>query len=135
MGIVKYFIVKTEYQKRGGIHWHILFLVEPDTVPDNVVMAEMPRYSDVSNIQAQYARRMVQKYQVHRECYPSRCFKGYGGKVLSKCKYGFPFKVPQYTEELDEDGIRIIYRRRCKEDCLVVPYNLPILLFWGASIS
>ena len=62
LGIVKDFVVKTEYQKRGGIHWHILFWVEPDTVPDNVVMAEMPRYSDVSNIQAQYARRMVQKY-------------------------------------------------------------------------
>ena len=51
-------------------------------------MAEMPRYSDTSNVQAQYARRMVQKYQIHRECYPSRCFKGYGGKVLSKYKYG-----------------------------------------------
>ena len=97
-------------------------------MPDNVVMAKMPQYSDISNIQAQCTRRMVQKYQIHQECYPLlRYFKGCGGKVLSKWKYCFPFKVPQYTEELDEDGICIIYRRRCKEDCLVVPYNLPIL--------
>ena len=97
-------------------------------------MAEMPRYSDTSNVQAQYARRMVQKYQMRRECYPSRCFKGYGGKVLSKCKYGFPFTVPQFTEELDDEGIRFIYKRRCKEDSLVVPYNLEIL-FWGGSMN
>lgn len=98
-------------------------------------MAEGPCYGDVSNIQAHYATRMVQKYQVHRECYPSRCFRGMVEKFLSKCKYGFPFKVPQYTEELDEDGILIIYRHRCKEDCLVVPYILAILLFWGASMN
>ena len=51
------------------------------------------------------------------------------------CKYGFPFKVPQLIEELDEDGIRYLYTRRCKEDQLVVPYNLEILLFWAVSIN
>ena len=135
LGLVKDYVVKTEYQKRGGIHWHILFWIEPGTAPDNVVMAEMPRHPDTSNVEAQYARRMVQKYQVHRECYPSRCLKGYGGKVLSRCKYGFPFKTPQLKEELDEDEVRYVYVRRCKEDSLVVPYNLEILLFWGASMN
>ena len=43
--------------------------------------------------------------------------------------------VVQLTEELDEDCVRFIYKRRCKEDCLVVPYNLDILLFWGASMN
>ena len=135
LGLVKDYVVKTEYQKRGGIHWHILFWIEPGTAPDNVVMAEMPRHPDTSNVEAQYARRMVQKYQVHRECYPSRCLKGYGGKVLSRCKYSFPFKTPQLKEELDEDEVRYVYVRRCKEDSLVVPYNLEILLFWGASMN
>ena len=135
LGLVRDYVVKTEYQKRGGIHWHILFWVEPGTVPDNVVSAELPRHPDTSNIQAQYARRMVQKFQMHRQCYPSRCLKGYGGKVLSRCKYGFPFKTPQLKEELDEDEVRYVYVRRCKEDCLVVPYNLEILLFWGASMN
>ena len=135
LGIIKDYVIKTEYQKRGGIHWHILFWTEPGTSPANVVMAEMPRHSDTSNVEAQYARRMVQKYQMHRECFASRCFKGYGGKTLSKCKYGFPFKVPQLVKELDEDCVRFLYKRRCKEDSLVVPFNLKILLFWGASMN
>ena len=135
LGIVIDFAVKKEYQKRGGLHWHILFWVQPGSAPDNIVMAEMPRSADTQNIQAQYARKMVQKYQMHRECYPDRCFKGYAGKVLTKCKYGFPFKVPQPNDQLDEDGIRFLYTRRCKEDQLVVPYNLEILLFWGASMN
>ena len=135
LGVVTDYAVKKEYQKRGGLHWHILFWVEPGSTPDNVVLAELPRSSDTQNVQAQYARRMVQKYQMHCECHPERCFKGYGGKILTKCKYGFPFKVPILTEELDEDCIRFLYVRRCKEDQLVVPYNLEILLFWGASMN
>ena len=135
LGIVVDFAVKKEYQKCGGLHWHILFWVQPGSTPDNVVLAEMPRSADTQNVQAQYARRMVQKYQMHRECHPDRCFKGYAGKILTKCKYGFPFKIPQLNEEPDEDGIRFLYTRRCKEDQLVVPYNLEILLFWGASMN
>ena len=135
LGTVIDYAVKKEYQKRGGLHWHILFWVEPSTTPDDVISAELLHSNDTTNVQAQYARKMVQKYQVHRECYPERCFKGYAGKILTKCKYGFPFKVPQLTEELDEDGICYLYTHRCKEDQLIVPYNLEILLFWGASMN
>ena len=135
LGTVIDYAVKKEYQKKGGLHWHILFWVEPGTIPDDVISAELPRSSDITNVQAQYARKMVQRYQVHRECYPERCFKGYAGKILTKCKSGFPFKVPQLTEELDEDGICYLYTRRYKEDQLIVPYNLEILLFWGASMN
>ena len=46
-------------------------------------MAEMPRYSDVSNIQPQYARRMVQKYQVHRVL-PITVFQGVWWKSFIK---------------------------------------------------
>ena len=78
---------------------------------------------------------MVQKYQMQWECHPQRCLKGYAGKILRKCKYGFLFNVPQLIEELDEDGIQCLYARRCRGDQLVVPYNLEILLFWMASIN
>ena len=71
----------------------------------------MPCSANTQNVQAQYARKMVQKYQMHRECHPDRCFKGYTGKILTKCKYGFPLN-------LDEDGIRFLHTRRCKEDQL-----------------
>ena len=43
--------------------------------------------------------------------------------------------MPQFIEELDDEGICFIYKRRCKEDSLVVPYNLEILLFWGGSMN
>ena len=115
LGTVIDYAVKKEYQKRGGLHWHILFWVEPSTTPDDVISAELPCNINTTNVQVQYVRKMVQRYQVHRECYPERCFKGYAGKILTKCKYGFPFKVPQLTEELDEDGIRYLHTRRCKE--------------------
>ena len=59
LGIVVDFAVKKEYQKQGGLHWHILFWVQPGSTPDNVVLAEMPRSSDTQNVQAQYARKMV----------------------------------------------------------------------------
>ena len=133
LGVVQDFVVKTEYQKRGGIHWHILFWVEPGTTPNDVVMAEMPCYRDTSNIEAQYARRMVQKYQMHRQCYPTRCFKGYGGKVLSKCKYGFPFKIPQYIDEIDHDCVRFLYKRRCKEDTIQFRYIVILGCFYECT--
>ena len=94
LGIVIDYAVKKEYQKRGGLHWHILFWAEPGTTPDDIISAELPHSSDTTNVQAQYARKMAQRYQMHRECYPERCFKGYAGKILSKCKYGFLLKFP-----------------------------------------
>ena len=69
----------------------------------------------------------------HKVCYPSRCFKGSHGKVLSKCKYGFPFDVPQGSVSLDEDGVRYLYMRRHSEDKYVVPYNPEIAILWGAA--
>jgi len=55
------------------------------------------------------------------------------GKYLPYCKYGFPFKVPQLTEELDDDSVRFIYMCRAHEDRMVVPYNPEIAILWGAS--
>ena len=64
----------------------------------------------------------------------TKVFKGYASEIPHKYKYGFPFKVPQLIEELDEDGIHYLYTHRCREDQLVVPYNLEILLFWGPQL-
>ena len=59
----------------------------------------------------------------------SRCLKGYGGRVLSRCKYGFPFKTPQLKEELDRDEVCYVYVRRCKKDssCSLQSRNPPVL--------
>ena len=59
-----------------------------------------------------YPRKVVRKMQMHGQCVPRRCFKGAFGKYLPYCKYGFPFKMPQLTEELHEDGVCFVYVRR-----------------------
>lgn len=69
----------------------------------------------------------------HSRGHPDRCFKGSFGKVLSSCKYGFPFKVPQLKEELDEDHVRYLYIRRHDEDKMVVPYNPQFAILWDTS--
>ena len=49
LGVVTDYAIKKEYQKCGGLHWHILFWVEPGSTPDNVVLAELPRSSSARN--------------------------------------------------------------------------------------
>ena len=87
LGVVTDSIVKKEYQCRGVVPWHMLIWVEPGTVPPHAVMAE--RAADTSDVSAAYLRKLVENMLQHKTCYPSRCFKGSHGKVLSKCKYGF----------------------------------------------
>ena len=70
---------------------------------------------------------------VHKQCYASRCFSGSHGKTLDRCKYGFPFEVPQPCEKLDKEKVRYLYKRTLPEDALVVPYNPEIAILWGAS--
>lgn len=134
LGVVQDKVVKKEYQRRGAVHWHMLLWVKPGTAPSYAVMAEMPRGPDNDDERAAYLRKVIQEMQQHKTCYPSRCFRGRRRKTLSKCKYGFPFKVPEPEERLDDDGIRYLYVRRHKEDALVVvPYNPEIAILWGAA--
>lgn len=133
LGVVTDCIIKKEYQRRGAIHWHMLIWVEPGTAPSHAVMAEMPCAADTSDVRAAYLRKLVENMLQHKTCYPSRYFKGSHGKVLSKCKYGFPFEVPHETVRLDEDGVRYLYVRRHDEDKNIVPYNPEIAILWGAA--
>ena len=57
-------------------------------------MAEMPRCADTTNQVAAYLRKIVKKMLWHGHCFPDNCFKGSFGKVLSCCKYDFPFSIP-----------------------------------------
>ena len=133
LGLVQDYVWKKEYQKRGAVHWHILLWCKRSTIPENVVMAEVPHGADSLCKVSCYLRKLVLKLQKHTRCVPNRCFKGSFGKKLMKCKYGFPFHVPEYSEGLDEDCVRSHYVRRHWEDRLVVPYNPQIALLWGAS--
>ena len=131
-GIVEDYVWKKEYQKRGDIHWHMLLWCKPGTVPEHCIMVELPRGSDTNDSVAAYLRKIVHKLQRHSHCVQERCLKGYGGKRLHACKYGFPFPIPQTEECLDDEGIRYLYVRRHTEDTSVVPYNPELCILWGA---
>lgn len=133
LGLVQDYVWKKEHQKRGAVHWHILLWCKKDTIPDHVVMAEVPRGPDTCCRISAYLRKLVLKLQKHTRCIPTRCFKGSFGKKLANCKYRFPFHVPEYSEGLDDDCVRYHYVRRHWEDRLVVPYNPEIAVLWGAS--
>ena len=115
----------------------MLLWVKPGMTPNNTIMAEVPRPQKVDEEHLQevgtYLRKVVLKMQMHGQCKPNWCYKDAFGKQLSYCKYGFPFKVPQLTEELDEDNVGYIYVHRQHEDRMVVPYNPEIALLWDAS--
>ena len=133
LGTVQDYVWKKGYQKRGAVHWHMLLWVKPGTVPNHAIMAELPRGSDTSDEACAYLKKLVMQIMQHKVCFPSRCLMGCRGKLLTSCKYGFPFNVPQNCEMLDEDHVRYIYVRRHKEDRLVVPYNPELMILWGAA--
>ena len=110
---------RAQYHKRGAIHIHLVVWCEKGTVPASVFSAEKPRGD---HYLIPISRQLVEKYQMHGECNVNQCFKGPGGNFLTKCKYGFPFKV-QATEGLDATDIRMKYVLRNEEDSMIVPYN------------
>ena len=71
------------------------------TAPPHAVMAEMPHAANTSDVRVAYLRKLVENMLQHKVCYLSR---GSHGKVLSKCKYGFPFDVPLDTVSFDKDS-------------------------------
>ena len=132
LGKVVDYVWKKEYQKRGAVHWHMLLWIEPGTIPDDAVVAEMPRPADTTSTIGKYLRKMVRQLETHDYCTP-KCFQKPFGQVSDKCKYGFPYDVPLDITKLDEENIRYLYPRRHEEDRLVVPHNLEILVLWGAG--
>ena len=134
LGKVVDYVWKNEYQKRGAVHWHMLLWIEPRTIPDDAVTAEMPRANDTNDPTAHYIRKLVKKLQMHGTCTP-KCFQKAFGHTTSKCKFRFPYHVPQESHELNEDNTRYFYKRHHDEDKLVVPYNLEMLVVLGAGIN
>ena len=123
---------KKENHKRSTVHLHMLLWCKSGTIPKHCIMAELPRSSETKDSITAYLRKIMHKMQHHCRV-PERCLKGYGGKRLHTCKYGFPFLVLQTVECLDEKEIKYLYVRRHKEDALVVPYNPELCILWGAA--
>ena len=132
LGVVNDWWYRLEYQGRGAMHIHLVVWCDRSTIPHNVISAEMPR-GDPGHPMTYTCRKYVSRFQIH-EHVPRRCFRGAAGKSLKKCKYGFDFNM-QKDEELDDTGIRYLYKRSMAEDTKIVPYNMNILLLWGAHIN
>ena len=93
----------------------MILWIKEGSIPDNVIVAELPRGN---NEDSQHLRELVQKFQVHT-CRPNRCFCTTSGKVITRCKYGFPQKL-QNKDGIDRDGIRFEYKRTEQEDRYIV---------------
>lgn len=132
LGVIEDYWWRIEFQKRGGLHVHMVVWCKSDTVPNTAVCAEMPRGNSFANVEVLH--KYVKKFQLHLKCYPDRCLKGPNGKVLTKCKYGFPAPLNE-CEKLDESGVRYLYVRRNPVDKIVVPYNMCILLMWQGHMN
>ena len=128
-GEVQNWWYRVKSQNRGALHIHMILWIKEGTIPDNVIVAELPRGDDEDS---QHLRELVQKFQVHT-CRPNRCFRTTSGKVITRCKYGFPQKL-QNKDGIDKDGIRFEYKRTELEDRYIVPYNPYALQMWDAHI-
>ncbi|OWA54733.1 hypothetical protein BV898_19133 [Hypsibius exemplaris] len=127
-GRVRDWWYRMEYQKRGGIHIHMVIWWDEETAPnEQKISAEMPRFKDPNDSTKPHPmndlwREAVLQTQIHH-CFDSRCLRGPGGTRLQNCKYGFPFALCS-EERLDKMGIRYEYLRSDIEDVSVSPYVL-----------
>lgn len=83
-------ITKTEFQKRGWPHWHMLiFLRLPWDIntlcPDSPYLNELLEFWD-HHISTDHTQTTYHHVQTHSHV-PERCFSK---KRKSICKYGFP---------------------------------------------
>ena len=99
-GEVEYWWYRVESQNRGALHIHMILWIKQGTMRGDAIIAELPRGNDE---ESQHLRELVEKFQVHK-CRPNRCFLTTRGKLLTKCKYGFPQKL-RCSDGIDNDGI------------------------------
>ena len=128
-GTVRDYWFRFEYQERGRVHLHGVVWCQPDSIPDDVICATMPRESDGYDPEfTSYLRSLYKECNMVHQCYRDKCFNIGQGRVSTKCKAGHPFTVPQHVEELDSKGVRLLYRRQEQEDACVVPHNRRLLV-------
>jgi hypothetical protein len=133
LGKVKDSWYRVEFQQRGAPHVHMIVWVDKETIPKDVVEAQVPADNDDPEL-----REKVLAYQVHR-CVPSRCMRkkkpGTQRMVnLNTCKYGYP--QPLRAEDgLDAEGMKYQYKRLKPEDTSIVSFNRWLLKMWGAHLN
>ena len=108
----------------------MLIWIKPGTETVGLISAQMPRYIHPCN---HTWRNVVEQFMIHT-CRRERCFKGPNGRILHKCKFGFPFDLCA-EEHLDDQKIRYNYVREEEEDRHVASYVMDLLLFWDGHAN
>lgn len=138
-GEVYAFWWRHEYQKRGAIHTHIVLWCKEsntNTIQDSI-FSMMPRCSNPSSDVASFfkkCRRDIWDSQRHNICKQDRCFKGWGNRKFTKCKYGYPQPLLQHRRP-DDLNIRMLYPRHMAEDQRVVEFNPLSRFLWDGHCN
>ena len=93
LGKVVDYVWKKGYQKRGAVHWHMLLWIEPGTIPDDAVVAEILQPADTTSSIGKYLRKMVRQLETHDYCTP-KCFQKAFGQVRTSASMASPMKFP-----------------------------------------
>jgi hypothetical protein len=137
----KYTLHVIEFQKRGLPHAHILVRLDGDEadIPkrgvdvDRIIQAHMPPlvhgHSAGCNCDDHRLRRLVQEHMCHR-CVKGMCFS----EEDPRCKRRYPKDTNVEETTADESGYPL-YRRTCREDEFVVPYNRIALLKYETHVN
>jgi hypothetical protein len=133
---------RMEYQKRGGIHIHMVIWCDKEKLAQlgTKISAEMPRFDPSDPVLKNLTPKALalwrdKVWRNHRHtCREVRCFRGPQGKRLKQCKQGFPFQLND-EEKLDKSGVRYLYVRRQAEDAEISSYILELVMMWDGHVN
>ena len=139
-GDVHAFWWRHEYQKRGAIHTHIVLWckdADSSNASKEPIFSMMPRCKDPPSDLRSFlmnCRQSIWDSQRHQTCKQDRCFKGWGNRKFSQCKYGYP--QPLLPSRAPDDlGIRMLYPRHMAEDRRVVEFNPHTRFLWDGHCN
>lgn len=131
LGVVKEWWYRREYQNRGSVHIHMVVWVVRETIPENAVVAEMPRFENCNAQSAEEleeCRNCIRNVMEHNCQRTGRCLKD------GRCKYGYPFRRTTDGDN-NQRGQYGQYQRRQDEDSRIVPHNLKLNILWGGHLN
>ena len=70
-GKVRDYWFRFEYQERSRVHLHVVVWCQPDSIPDAVICATMPRESDGYDLEfTSYLQSVYKECNMVQQCYP-----------------------------------------------------------------
>ena len=148
-----------EYQYRGLPHAHLVARLKdaPDisdqnnedliNFVDSHFMAELPRFegeedqnvytkmNGESEFTQEYKEKAVEMVRMHNTHKCSTSINGCKKDINTECKRGYSRGEIVSETFVNKGTNRVVYRRRTKNDLLIVPYNLQMMMDWDSHIN